>query len=343
MRLPDLHRRLLSDVLECGNTYVLVLAGGDAIQAHDLASRLSQDLDLATDAAADMTEIVQALVSGLEARGWAVGVVEIAPRTARLIATDPVIGAQCEVDILKEIFHKPPTRTEAGPTLSRDDAVGLKVRALHDRGFPRDVIVSSAAEICTRPENSNGSAPSTTRSSTSKSSTVGSRRSTSPPTASSPPRGRARTRSPSFGSGSSSGWTTSYCGSPSRMTTTRTEALPGSRLPRLRRRPGTRRGGAGAVLPRSWSCDPERCRAAGLGEDTVFVSKPELARMMIERFLDAGHQAGWVTGDGLRRQPKAAGCPEGTWPALCACGGLLGRSAHRRGHVPRRRPGEEGA
>jgi hypothetical protein len=30
--------------------------------------------------------------------------------------------------------------TDAGPTLSRDDAVGLKVRALHDRGFPRDVI-----------------------------------------------------------------------------------------------------------------------------------------------------------------------------------------------------------
>jgi SRSO17 transposase len=30
------------------------------------------------------------------------------------------------------------------------------------------------------------------------------------------------------------------------------------------------------------------CRAA---------TKPELARTMIERFLDAGHHAGWVTGD----------------------------------------------
>ncbi|MYT11491.1 SRSO17 transposase [Streptomyces sp. SceaMP-e96] len=50
-------------------------------------------------------------------------------------------------------------------------------------------------------------------------------------------------------------------------------------------------------IPRSWTCDPERCRAAGLGEDTVFATKPELARTMIERFLDAGHHVGWVTGD----------------------------------------------
>jgi SRSO17 transposase len=50
-------------------------------------------------------------------------------------------------------------------------------------------------------------------------------------------------------------------------------------------------------LPRSWTGDPDRCRSAGLGEDTVFATKPELARRMIERFVDAGHRVGWVTGD----------------------------------------------
>ncbi|MFE9968935.1 IS701 family transposase [Streptomyces sp. NPDC005525] len=50
-------------------------------------------------------------------------------------------------------------------------------------------------------------------------------------------------------------------------------------------------------IPRSWTCDPDRCRAAGLGEDTVFATKPELARTMIERFLNTGHRVGWVTGD----------------------------------------------
>ncbi|MET8957810.1 IS701 family transposase [Streptomyces sp. NPDC004393] len=50
-------------------------------------------------------------------------------------------------------------------------------------------------------------------------------------------------------------------------------------------------------IPRSWTCDPERCRAAGLDEETVFATKPELAARMIGRFLDAGHRVGWVTGD----------------------------------------------
>lgn len=48
MRLPDLHRRLLSDALDSGHAYRLVLAGGYAVQAHELVSRTSQDLDLAT-------------------------------------------------------------------------------------------------------------------------------------------------------------------------------------------------------------------------------------------------------------------------------------------------------
>lgn len=62
------------------------------------------------------------------------------------------------------------------------------------------------------------------------------------------------------------------------------------------------RGHAAAVdrelyIPRSWTCDPDRCRAAGLGEDTVFAPKPELAARMTGRFLDAGHRVDWVAGD----------------------------------------------
>lgn len=48
MRLPDLHRRLLSDALDSGHAFRLVLVSGYAIQAHELVSRTSQDLDLAT-------------------------------------------------------------------------------------------------------------------------------------------------------------------------------------------------------------------------------------------------------------------------------------------------------
>jgi hypothetical protein len=50
-------------------------------------------------------------------------------------------------------------------------------------------------------------------------------------------------------------------------------------------------------VPCSWTCDPDRCRAAGLGGETPFTTEPELAARMVARFLDAGHQAAWVAGD----------------------------------------------
>jgi SRSO17 transposase len=50
-------------------------------------------------------------------------------------------------------------------------------------------------------------------------------------------------------------------------------------------------------LPRSWTTDPARCAAAGIPQDTMFATKPRLARRMIARALDAGCPAAWVTGD----------------------------------------------
>jgi len=50
-------------------------------------------------------------------------------------------------------------------------------------------------------------------------------------------------------------------------------------------------------LPRSWTDDPGRCRAAGVPEGTAFATKPALAREMITRALDAGTPAAWVTAD----------------------------------------------
>jgi SRSO17 transposase len=50
-------------------------------------------------------------------------------------------------------------------------------------------------------------------------------------------------------------------------------------------------------LPRSWTCDPVRCRAAGVPADTVFATKPAQATTMITRALDAGAPVGWATAD----------------------------------------------
>jgi SRSO17 transposase len=50
-------------------------------------------------------------------------------------------------------------------------------------------------------------------------------------------------------------------------------------------------------LPRSWTSDRARCRAAGIPEEVTFATKPKLARRMIARTLDAGTPAAWVAGD----------------------------------------------
>jgi SRSO17 transposase len=50
-------------------------------------------------------------------------------------------------------------------------------------------------------------------------------------------------------------------------------------------------------LPKSWTCDPARLRAAGVPEQVGFATKPELATAMVCRALEAGVPAAWVTGD----------------------------------------------
>ena len=50
-------------------------------------------------------------------------------------------------------------------------------------------------------------------------------------------------------------------------------------------------------LPQEWAEDPERRREAAIPETVEFATKPELARQMIERALDAGAPCGWVAAD----------------------------------------------
>lgn len=61
-------------------------------------------------------------------------------------------------------------------------------------------------------------------------------------------------------------------------------------------------------LPKRWTDDPDRCKAAGIPEGTTFATKPALARAMLERAFAARVPAAWVAGDevyggdgGLRR------------------------------------------
>src|SRR5258708_3382367 len=60
-------------------------------------------------------------------------------------------------------------------------------------------------------------------------------------------------------------------------------------------------------LPEKWAGDRDRCRAAGIGDDVAFATKPELARRMIGRAVKAGGPLCWLAGAGVYgRRPKPA-------------------------------------
>lgn len=50
-------------------------------------------------------------------------------------------------------------------------------------------------------------------------------------------------------------------------------------------------------LPKAWTDDADRCRAAGVPQDVEFATKPALARAMIDRAVAAGIPAAWAAGD----------------------------------------------
>jgi SRSO17 transposase len=58
-------------------------------------------------------------------------------------------------------------------------------------------------------------------------------------------------------------------------------------------------------LPKAWTEDRARCRAARVPEQVGFQTKPQLARIMLERALDAGVPASWVTADEVYGQDPA--------------------------------------
>ena len=50
-------------------------------------------------------------------------------------------------------------------------------------------------------------------------------------------------------------------------------------------------------LPAQWTGDRQRCRAAGIGDEVAFATKPQLAKAMLARALKAGVPFRWAAGD----------------------------------------------
>ncbi|MGV9807225.1 nucleotidyl transferase AbiEii/AbiGii toxin family protein [Micromonospora chersina] len=140
--MDELHRRLLQVGFAAGDDLGLARAGGYALSAHNLLSRPSRDIDFATATAVPLPVVAARLAEAYVAEGFGCRIIEAGGRMARLLVSGAAV--ECEVDLLKEAIG-PPATLSIGPVVAFEDAVGLKVRALHDRAAHRDYIDINAA------------------------------------------------------------------------------------------------------------------------------------------------------------------------------------------------------
>ncbi|GAA0315346.1 nucleotidyl transferase AbiEii/AbiGii toxin family protein [Actinoallomurus spadix] len=140
LNMPPFHRRLIDAGLDLCEEYGLFLAGGHAMRAHGLVDRPSQDIDFATDHPLPVEELTARVAAGYQAKGFAVEVKPGNYRFARLLVSDMRTGEACEVDLMKATLRVSPVVVDSCPVVGFDDAIGLKMRAVHDRGIARDLI-----------------------------------------------------------------------------------------------------------------------------------------------------------------------------------------------------------
>jgi hypothetical protein len=159
MPLNELHRRVATIALRVATRYGFALGGGNALIAHGLINRPTQDVDLFTNEE-----------TGVEA---AAGSVEAALRDAGFSAEreDGTAGLADELESMAEgmgeglaewtitapdgqrtmlqmaYFERAaqPVTMDVGPVLNLADVVGGKVCALASRAEPRDYIDTAAA------------------------------------------------------------------------------------------------------------------------------------------------------------------------------------------------------
>ncbi len=143
--LPAAHEKALRDGLPVFNKYGLLLAGGYAFRAHDLVDRPSRDLDFATSSSVPLREIAEAVANHYVSLGYQARMCPGTPRLERLILTVPGEDGEFDLDLLKEALRPEPHAADLRPgqyvyTVTLEDAVGLKVRAVQDRSVARDIV-----------------------------------------------------------------------------------------------------------------------------------------------------------------------------------------------------------
>lgn len=154
MPLDDLHRGVASAALSAASEHGFALAGGNALRAHGIISRPTQDVDLFSDQERGVTAASGPVEAALAAAGYRTeqretGVEELLDYDDELGLAEWTVtapdGRQLQMQLAYFDRSRDPIVMDVGPVLHVEDALGGKVAALASRANERDYADVGAA------------------------------------------------------------------------------------------------------------------------------------------------------------------------------------------------------
>ncbi|KAB1923321.1 nucleotidyl transferase AbiEii/AbiGii toxin family protein [Micromonospora noduli] len=151
--LPS-HIKIARVALAAAGRYGFALAGGYAVSAHGMGSRLSGDVDLFTawNLRASFPEAVDNVIKALEEHQYTITALIRNDTFARLLVADrnDPDGEPDKLEMSADWRAHAPVMSAVGPVLHPDDAVANKMCALFGRAEARDFLDVDAALLSGR-------------------------------------------------------------------------------------------------------------------------------------------------------------------------------------------------
>jgi Nucleotidyl transferase AbiEii toxin, Type IV TA system len=155
MPVSELHRQVAAVALRAAAQHGFALGGGNALIAHGVIDRITQDVDLFTDEEHGVEAAAGAVEAALRAAGFeaaredkTAGLADVFEGLGEGLAEWTITAPGGQQMMLQMAYFdraRQPVIMEFGPVLDLEDAIGGKVGALATRAVPRDYLDTAAA------------------------------------------------------------------------------------------------------------------------------------------------------------------------------------------------------
>lgn len=145
MAIEAFKARITELALAAAADQCFALAGGNALAAHGLLSRPTEDVDLFTPQAGGPGRVLEAIQTALTGNGFQVRLLRATPDGDFVELQVSRHGQTTQLDLGRDWRAHEAVTLDVGPVLHLDDAVGSKTTALLGRALPRDYIDVAAA------------------------------------------------------------------------------------------------------------------------------------------------------------------------------------------------------